>query len=78
MSLVFHFSAGDSIDGCVGLAASIVADSRAAALERLRALLPGEIELDFVGNMQAGEYVSVYLNPDALTVEDIDDEYEAD
>jgi hypothetical protein len=73
----FHFDLGDSTDGPIGLCASIVAADKQAALQRLRDLLPLEVDVSISDSFQSarkGEYVCVYINPDMITVEDIDDE----
>lgn len=77
MRTVFHFSFGNSTDGGIGCAANIVAPDRKAALKRLRAMLPGEYELNISGfDPHPEEYVNIYFNDVGIHVEDIDDEYE--
>lgn len=72
----YHFDLGNSSTGPVGFCARVIAASPEEALEKLKASLPEAQEVWLDGhNPPSGaiiEYVTVYLNPDALTVADID------
>lgn len=63
----FHFSVGDSTEGHVGLCAVIVAHSHQEALDTLLERLPELVEVDTQGD----DYINVYINPSAFTVDDI-------
>lgn len=87
----YHFDIGDSNEGPIGMAGRVMAESREAAVARLRGLLGKHVVGDVVvtdgvtvfdgqkGNslgLHPEEYLTVYLNPDAITVEDIGEENE--
>lgn len=76
----FHFDAGDSTNGPLGLCARVTAETAEEALQLLQECLPDEMELDLLPHKDRGcgeiEYVNVYINPDAITVGDIDEEDE--
>lgn len=67
----YHFDVGNSSTGPIGLCATIKANSKKEALERLQELLPTEWPID-VGQ-DSGEYFNIYLNADNITVKDIDE-----
>ena len=77
----FHFSCGDSTQGSVGFCACVKATSKRKALEILRESIPETISVDrglsFAGGAGAGagavEYFNVYLNLQAVTVNDVDE-----
>jgi hypothetical protein len=65
---------GDSGKGPVGMCARVKADSKEEALVNLRAALlqlDETIPLDVCGHDV--QYINVYLNPEALTINDIYD-----
>lgn len=66
----YHFDCGNSSKGPIGFCARIEADNEAAAVERLRELLPEHVTV----YNTTDEYIAVYLNGEAVTPEDIDDE----
>ena len=70
----YHFDLGNSTDGPVGMCASVKARSKAEAVGLLKQLLPEEIQLgrqiESAGQI---EYINVYVNPDKITMADIDD-----
>jgi hypothetical protein len=77
----FHFDLGDSVKGPVGYCARVVAETPEDALERLRGwidALNAEIETELGDDVRAEEYLTLYLNPGAVAVTDIDEEDDAD
>lgn len=76
----YHFSAGNSTFGPVGFCASVRATSAQEAVDVLRASLPEAISVKDDrssgknADRPAVEYLRVYLNPAAVTVEHIDDD----
>ena len=77
---LFHFSCGNSSEGHIGFCAAIVAKDKKSALERLKELLPEEEEIDWPYGEQkeAGEYIQVYFNDEAIVLTDIDDVEDVD
>ncbi len=71
MSKSYHFSLGDSSVGPVGFCARVDAASEKEAVERLREMLPDEVEVDI--GLSTSQYVTVYLNPSAISEDDIDE-----
>ena len=71
----YLFSLGNSTDGPVGFCARVKGTSPEDALAKLRAALPEVVEvLDGNSDDDAIEYLNVYINPDAVTVEGIEDQ----
>lgn len=74
----FHFSLGDSSEGAIGMCARVRARSRREAVSLLkRALSTGEsgeysLLADDDRDRQV-EYCNAYVNPDAISVKDIDE-----
>lgn len=74
----FHFDLGNSSAGPIGLCARVTARTAKRALEMLKESLPEELNLPHTEWTQkhegeAIEYVRIYINPDAITTNDIDD-----
>jgi hypothetical protein len=71
----YHFSLGNSTDGPVGFCARVTANSKEEALEMLKRFLPNVFECDnpYVCLPAEGDYITVYFNQDAITVDDIDE-----
>lgn len=67
----YHFDIGNSNDGPLGMCARISANSREEALERLRG------KLEFVDQVLVedtdDEYIALYVNEQAIVLDDIDD-----
>ena len=70
----FHFSIGDSSDGPIGMCGAVKARSKEQALEMLRESLPNEIPVLKIGEVVGIGYVNVYLNLDAIKVDDFEKE----
>jgi hypothetical protein len=74
----FHFDLGNSNKGPVGFCARVRANSREEALGVLQGVLPVEHELSLGFSpgpkAPAVEYITVYFNPNAVTVRNIDAE----
>ena len=68
----FHFDVGNSSTGPIGLCARVVATTKQAALQKARDALPEFVEIPTPDHPDI-EYIHVYLNGNAITVEDIDD-----
>jgi hypothetical protein len=76
----YHFDFGDSSNGPIGYCARVWAHSKREAVELLREALPLEVNvspLDGEGSVydnESGiEYITVYLNDEAVTEKSIDD-----
>lgn len=69
----YLFSCGDSTAGAVGFCARVRAHSRQAALQLLREALPQSLPAPDADD-SAVEYLNVYFNADAVTVDDIEEE----
>jgi len=65
----YHFSLGNSKDGPIGYCATVRAESKERALEILKQSLLVEIQV-FIEH-PAVERMEVYLNADAVTIDDI-------
>lgn len=65
----YHFDLGNSSVGPIGLCARIKAQDKPSAAERLRELLPEHIPVHV--ELRPGESIDIYLNPDAVGVDDI-------
>ena len=74
----YHFSLGNTAEGAVGFCATVTAESKEEALARLLEALPAEVEYKTRDLNGAGEYINFYVNPDAITVSDIDEDDEDD
>jgi hypothetical protein len=72
----YHFSLGNSTEGPLGFCATVRAQSKAAAVTRLKELLPEELEVKPEG-LEGGEYVTIFLNSGAINARDIDEAEEA-
>ena len=71
----YHFDLGNSTDGPIGFCARVTADSPEEALAALKDALPDDIQLSmsWADVARGVEYMTVYLNPSAITVDDIDE-----
>lgn len=75
----YLFSLGNSTDGPVGFCVRVIAPSKKVALQKLKEALPQDLELESFVDPDEGpdtarvEYFNVYINPDAITVKDIED-----
>ncbi len=67
----YHFNFGNSYDTGVGATAVVVAHTPENALQRLRELLPGEVEVPLDGVLREGEYLTLYFNESGITEADI-------
>jgi len=68
----YHFSLGNSTDGAIGFCARINARNLDHALRELQHRLDKHTinrEVELI--LSKDEYVTIYLNPDAVSVEDI-------
>ena len=70
---IFHFFVGDTDIDPVGFSASVSADSKEEAVEKLQGVLPEEIEI--VSNIRDVLYIAVHFNNTLVTITDIDDEF---
>ena len=73
--IIYHVDVGNSTDGPLGLCARVTATSKGQALKMIREEVASEITV--VQNNQACtniEYVNVYINLEAITEDDIDEE----
>lgn len=74
----FHFDCGNSTQGAVGICARVTAGSREEALELLREFLAAADEIalkrtvGFPGDEDI-EYCNIYISPENVSVDDIDD-----
>lgn len=74
----YHFDVGNSMDGPIGFCGRIKAESRSAAVALLRESLPQEVDItqrmrDLAsGERRRVEYGHVYVNSNAIGVQDID------
>ena len=68
----YHFSIGNSSDGPIGFCCRINGTSKKDALETLQAML-GYDGVEMKWGMEPGEYATVYFNPDAISIKDIDE-----
>lgn len=71
----YHFSVGNSTTGPIGFCAAVTASSRDDAVRILREHLDScncELEIPGTGD----DPITVYFNPNAVTVDDIDDDDE--
>jgi hypothetical protein len=75
----YHFSCGNSTVGPIGFCARVDATSKREALQILQSCMPQAIpierELEFENDEDAArlEYFEVYLNPEAITIKNIDE-----
>lgn len=72
----YHFDLGNSTDGPIGFCARVTAESAEAAIEILKEALPESVEIGCHDETGSIEYLAVYLNADAITLSDIDEEDE--
>ena len=73
--LEYHFSTGNSSEGPIGIAGSVVATSRPAAVKKFRRLLrehSSECAVRLFDDQDG--YAVVYLNPTNIVEADIDEE----
>jgi len=70
----FHFDLGNSTDGPIGLCGSVTAETREEALELFKGALPEDLKVPISkpSPTVGVEYIQVYFNQEAITVEDID------
>lgn len=68
----YHFSCGNSTLGSIGFCACIRAESKQRALELLQELLPEESPVVplYGAGVERIEYINVYFNSDAVSVDD--------
>ena len=71
----YHFDLGNSADGPIGFCARVTASSPDEALAALKDALPEDIQLStsWEDVARGVEYIEVYLNHAAITVDDIDE-----
>lgn len=67
----YHFSLGNSRTGAIGLCARIRASSPAAAIKKLKSRLPETFSVQ-KDDGRIGEYIEVYINTDAITLDAVD------
>ncbi len=73
----FHFDLGNSSPGPVGYCARVIAATSAEALQKLKNAMPDEVEIHKCIDRTEHpdiQYITVYFNPAALRIRDIDDE----
>ena len=68
----YHFSAGDSSKGAIGICARITATSKKEAVALLKQALPEEERIRPY-NDTGVDYINVYINESAITAKDIDE-----
>lgn len=69
----FHFDMGNTNSGQIGMCASIEADSKEQAVERLRRIINDEAPEERVSLFESErQYVQIYINPRNIKIEDID------
>jgi hypothetical protein len=76
---VYNFGLGNTSTGAIGANLTVVARTPDAALDRAKKMLRENlngISLDEVVGHADGESFRVYVNPERLSVADIEDEYE--
>jgi hypothetical protein len=83
---IYHFSLGDSTEGGIGYCAEIVGTSEEDATARLRRVMTRfweGIDMNAMlaaespdGYVDDNEYLRFYVNPDAISVDEIDESYE--
>lgn len=77
----FHFNLGDSDHGPLGLCATVAGEDKEKALETLRVKLAelsgGDTEHTLIEGNGPVYYITIYINPDLITVDDIDFDMEA-
>ena len=71
----YHFDLGNSSDGPIGFCARVTASSPEEALAALKDALPedNQLSMSWADVARGMEYMTVYLNPSAITVDDIDE-----
>lgn len=70
----YLFSCGNSTVGPIGFCARVQATSRREALQLLKAGLPTDATVETAADAEGSiEYLNVYFNEDAVTVQDIED-----
>lgn len=77
MSNSYHFNIGNSTSGHLGMCARVTADTRKQAVAILRDFLQACTDVDVKRNTDrndAVEYCNVYINPDAVSLADINDD----
>ncbi len=67
----FHFTVGKPTD-LLYIEACFTAPTPEAALEMLRAHVPGDVDLSPEGYEAAGGYAQILINPDAVGLQHID------
>lgn len=73
----YHFSLGNSSEGPIGYAGRVIATSRQEAIQILKDSLPESVTIPASHSPANGryiEYLEVYLNPEAISEADIDEE----
>ena len=71
-----HFSFGDSTEVVIGFCAQVRADSDQEAVKILAEALPVEVKVVPLGNAKDADrigYIRVYLTPENVKVDDIDE-----
>jgi hypothetical protein len=82
---MYHFDLGNSSEGPVGACIAVAAHTAEEAVRKAQNVFGGGLDgvgLDYLievfdERVHPDEYCRVYLNPDALRIRDIDEEYEA-
>lgn len=69
----YHFDVGNSNTGPLGFCGRVKADSKEEALQLLREALPETVEVKSMEHHHRVEYLHVYVNDEAIKVEDISD-----
>ena len=70
----FHFDIGNSATGPIGFCARVDATSAERALEKLKDAIAESVEVH--SSDPDIDYITVYFNADAITVDDVDSEDE--
>jgi len=70
----YHFSLGNSSKGPIGFCGDVDAFSEKDALRKFRKAIPEEVSvrIDRETSRDVG-YIQIYLNPDNMTIKDIDE-----
>ena len=69
----YHFSVGNSTDGPIGMCARVLADSEEEAVTIFHEALLEYENVRPAAHEDRIEYIHVYFNDEAITVEDIDE-----
>lgn len=70
----YHFNLGNSDDGPLGMCARINGSSKEDALERLKSMIPEDMEILIENpDLESGEYIAFYVNEKHISEKDVDD-----